>query len=222
MSLPSQSYDEPSIDMSMDVEGGSFVNEANTNQVVSPNELKIEAQGDGDESGGLDSSLDSSGYSGYLYKMTRDGRWQRRWFETNGVFLTYYKSRKREKLLAALSLPQVGLIDLKQYGPNEKKPGTFTIELQSRVYTLRARNDEEAMVWIKILRKLKATKPEDVATTLSPMSMALNEDFRDSTVFDSRGSALSVSSLASASLSVSSTAEGTWEKQPKMRCCPCV
>jgi hypothetical protein len=22
--------------------------------------------------------------SGYLYKKTRDGRWQRRWFETNG------------------------------------------------------------------------------------------------------------------------------------------
>jgi hypothetical protein len=29
--------------------------------------------------------------SGYLYKKTRDGRWQRRWFETNGVYLTYYK-----------------------------------------------------------------------------------------------------------------------------------
>lgn len=29
--------------------------------------------------------------SGYLHKKTRDGRWQRRWFETNGVYLTYYK-----------------------------------------------------------------------------------------------------------------------------------
>ena len=29
--------------------------------------------------------------SGYLYKKTRDGRWQRRWFETNGTYLTYYK-----------------------------------------------------------------------------------------------------------------------------------
>ena len=39
--------------------------------------------------------------SGYLYKKTRDDRWQKRWFETNGVYLTYYKSRKMEKLLAA-------------------------------------------------------------------------------------------------------------------------
>jgi len=31
-----------------------------------------------------------------------------RWFETNGCFLTYYKSRKMTKLLAALNLPQVG------------------------------------------------------------------------------------------------------------------
>lgn len=32
--------------------------------------------------------------SGYLYKKTRDGRWQRRWFETNGVYLTYYKVKQ--------------------------------------------------------------------------------------------------------------------------------
>ena len=25
--------------------------------------------------------------NGYLYKKTRDGRWQKRWFETNGNFL---------------------------------------------------------------------------------------------------------------------------------------
>ena len=48
--------------------------------------------------------------SGYLLKKTREGRWQKRWFETNGVYLTYYKSKRMEKLLAALSLPQVGEI----------------------------------------------------------------------------------------------------------------
>ena len=26
--------------------------------------------------------------SGYLNKKTKDGRWQKRWFETNGVYLT--------------------------------------------------------------------------------------------------------------------------------------
>jgi hypothetical protein len=48
---------------------------------------------------------------GYLFKKTRDGKWQKRWFETNGCFLTYYK-KQGQKLLAALNLPQVGTIAL--------------------------------------------------------------------------------------------------------------
>ena len=40
-----------------------------------------------------------------------------RWFETNGCFLTYYKSKKMEKLLAALNLPQVGEIKVEMISP---------------------------------------------------------------------------------------------------------
>lgn len=36
---------------------------------------------------------DGCGCVGYLFKKTRDGKWQKRWFETNGCFLTYYKVR---------------------------------------------------------------------------------------------------------------------------------
>jgi hypothetical protein len=28
---------------------------------------------------------------GYLHKEARNGKWQKRWFETNGPYLTYYK-----------------------------------------------------------------------------------------------------------------------------------
>jgi hypothetical protein len=45
--------------------------------------------------------------SGYLEKKAKTGKWQKRWFETNAHFLTYYKTKKMEKLLAALNLPQV-------------------------------------------------------------------------------------------------------------------
>ena len=31
---------------------------------------------------------DGAVLNGYLNKKTRDGRWQKRWFETNGVYLT--------------------------------------------------------------------------------------------------------------------------------------
>jgi len=48
-------------------------------------------------------------------KKSTAGDWQKRYFETNGCFLTYYKSQKMSKLLAALSLPQVGDIRIGKF-----------------------------------------------------------------------------------------------------------
>lgn len=94
--------------------------------------------------------------SGYLQKKTRDNRWQKRWFETNGVYLTYYKSKKMEKLLAALSLPQVGEIKIvPQDQDPENLDGLFSIELNSRIYILRAKSNEEAITWVNTLKKLR-------------------------------------------------------------------
>jgi hypothetical protein len=95
--------------------------------------------------------------SGYLYKKTRDGRWQKRWFETNGVYLTYYKSRKMEKLLAAVSLPQVGEIKTlpSNQDSSENLTGLFCLELNTRNYVLRAKSDEEAQTWVKALNTLR-------------------------------------------------------------------
>jgi aspartokinase len=45
--------------------------------------------------------------AGYLQKLGRNGKWQTRWFETNGEFLSYFKSAKRSKLLATLDLQKV-------------------------------------------------------------------------------------------------------------------
>jgi len=102
------------------------------------------------------SEIDALALSGYLYKKTRDDRWQRRWFETQGFYLTYYKNRRVEKLLAALSLPQVG--EIKVIPPSEDPEGNvglFCLELMSRVYTLRATTNEEAELWVKTLTKLR-------------------------------------------------------------------
>ena len=46
---------------------------------------------------------------GYLHKLGRNGHWQKRFFETNGERLTYYKSGKRKKVLATLDLYKVSL-----------------------------------------------------------------------------------------------------------------
>ncbi|KAF0684290.1 Aste57867_23754 [Aphanomyces stellatus] len=86
---------------------------------------------------------------GYLLKKTRNGKWQKRWFETNGCFLTYYK-KQGQKLLAALNLPQVGEI-LTLPEDTEDGPGLFSIELNERIYTIKAKSQEEATLWVEAL-----------------------------------------------------------------------
>jgi hypothetical protein len=44
---------------------------------------------------------------GYLHKLGRNGKWQTRWFETDGECLSYYKNNKRTKLMATLDLDKV-------------------------------------------------------------------------------------------------------------------
>jgi hypothetical protein len=61
-----------------------------------------------------------------------------------------------EKLLAALSLPQVGDIKLiPQSEDPEKKEGLFALELNTRVYTLRAKNEVEATAWVTTLTQIR-------------------------------------------------------------------
>jgi hypothetical protein len=91
--------------------------------------------------------------SGYLYKKTRENKWQKRYFETQQFYLTYYKNRKMEKLLAALHLPQVGDIRIME-GP-DVEPGTFCLELNTRVYTLRANDIDTANMWVNTLTRLR-------------------------------------------------------------------
>jgi hypothetical protein len=118
---------------------------------------------------------DESSISGYLYKKTRDGRWQKRWFETNGVYLTYYKSKKMEKLLAALSLPQVGDIKVVSADQDpEQLDGLFSIELNTRIYTLRAKSNEEAELWVSTLSKLRADGIKAANSPQTPLSQQIS------------------------------------------------
>lgn len=71
-------------------------------------------------------------------------------------FIADYKSKKMEKLLAALSLPQVGEIKIIPASEDpEGKDGMFALELNSRMYVLRAKSDQEAEQWVNILSRLR-------------------------------------------------------------------
>ena len=102
--------------------------------------------------------------SGFLLKKSTSGEWQRRYFESNGTFLTYYKSQKMTKLLAALSLPQVGGITLVGPVDDARGPGAvFQLDLKDRTYVLRTTTLAEAENWVSVLIQLRdsavKTKP---------------------------------------------------------------
>jgi len=139
--------------------------------------------------------------SGYLHKRraagggTSSGTWQRRYFETNGSFLTYYKSSRMSKLLAALSLPQVGAITLlPEDAPVEDNDGAlFSIELNDRLYMLRASSRAEAQRWVEVLNALKDGGGGGQPT----------------------GDAAATSEQTQGAAGTSSDAKETWKKEPR-------
>lgn len=93
-----------------------------------------------------------SNLAGYLHKKSTSGDWQRRYFEINGSYLTYYKSQKMAKLLAALSIPQVGsirMLEQTEFGAE------FRIDIKDRQYILRAASVSEAETWVSTLIKIR-------------------------------------------------------------------
>lgn len=92
---------------------------------------------------------------GYLHKLGRNGHWQKRFFETNGERLTYYKGVKRTKVLATLDLCKVGEIAIDETDPEEC---TFTIQVKNRPYFLRAEDKARCNDWVIILNRAREAR----------------------------------------------------------------
>jgi len=95
---------------------------------------------------------------GYLQKQGRNGKWQTRWFESDGECLTYYKSSKRSKLLATLDLAKVGKIGINKTDPNGY---SFTINISQRLYHLRADGKESCRDWVITLNRVKEARLQE-------------------------------------------------------------
>jgi len=92
---------------------------------------------------------------GYLHKLGRNGHWQKRYFETNGERLTYYKSVKRTKVLATLDLCKVGEIAIDRTDP---EACTFTIQVSNRPYYLRAEDKTQCNDWVITLNRAREAR----------------------------------------------------------------
>jgi len=111
-------------------------------------------EGDEDEDGDITSSSGALIY-GYLLKRGRNGKWQRRFFETDGECLSYYKNRHRAKLLAQLDLCKVGEIAIDE---EDQKGCTFNIQVANRPYALRAENSGTCKDWVITLNRVKEAR----------------------------------------------------------------
>jgi len=92
---------------------------------------------------------------GYLLKLGRNGKWQRRFFETDGESLSYYKSEKRIKLLATLDLNKVGTIAISSSDPSGR---TFVIQVADRPYSLQADSKAKCKDWVITLNRIKEAR----------------------------------------------------------------
>ena len=106
---------------------------------------------------------------GHLRKKTRHGRWRRRWFETSGCHLAYFKAEGGQ-LLAALNLPEVGEIAFVGAAASGGLPGLFTIELNERVYSVRADDDNAAQMWVSELKLRQAAGSVGMTTSAPGVS----------------------------------------------------
>jgi hypothetical protein len=141
---------------------------------------------------------------GYLQKLGRNGKWQSRWFESDGECLSYYKSDKRTKLLATLDLEKVrtgkelsnstilvvadGMIFAhfcntffeQQVGsieinPDDPQGCCFGIEVLGRDYHLRAESRASCRDWVITLNRVKEARLQQGNVKLvTPQSNPLN------------------------------------------------
>ncbi|KAG7359858.1 PH domain containing protein [Nitzschia inconspicua] len=114
---------------------------------------------------------------GYLQKLGRNGKWQTRWFETDGECLTYYKSSKRSKLLATLDLAKVGSIIINS---RDEKECCFIINISERPYHLRADSPAACKDWVITLNRVKeARMHEGNVKLVMPSEMRQPPDLLD-------------------------------------------
>ncbi|CAK4652178.1 hypothetical protein LEN26_007159 [Aphanomyces euteiches] len=131
---------------------------------------------------------------GYLLKKSRQGRYQKRWFEATSHYLTYYKNADSEKLLACIDLWRSGNIQLgvpAGLALTDISPADFSLKIGDQDYLLRAADQDEAIRWVQGL-KIRQVKPEGAISdtfshheecyndTSSEVSSVYNDDTRSS------------------------------------------
>ena len=110
------------------------------------------------------STLISNEISGYLSKLAAGNVWQNRWFETNGKYLTYYKTRSKKECLAVLNLTKSGRIYV---DIEDGEMRTFIIEVKNKPYRCVAASEAECADWVIMLNRIKDERSETMTRSLT-------------------------------------------------------
>lgn len=154
--------------------GGGKQARSNIGRAINSSTLKTDSKNQGDEDANAYSEISGYLHKRALYASDEGKEWKKRYFETKGNYLVYYRSHKDDKLLAALDLSTVSQIyvlksqDLEADKPlstttsesmksvmEEACDSIFVLEMsEGQKYLFKAYNNEEATVWVEVLRSI--------------------------------------------------------------------
>jgi len=111
------------------------------------------------------SSIPLTARKGFLLKKSKDGKWKRRFCETNGNFLNVYTSESLEELLSMIDLSLVSEVattpfsKVPQQGGRPSSDG-YNIRLDfydnaAKSLILKSNSLEDAVEWVDVLRAIK-------------------------------------------------------------------
>ena len=116
---------------------------------------------------------------GWLFKRGVSGptgrMWRRRYFQTNGFSLAYYKSINSQVEQGSIDLRKVNEISVLPPEKQDKNLASFNIVTDSRVYELEAMNPSEMNRWIRAVNYLSKYHYENKLMSLRVMPRDTDE-----------------------------------------------
>lgn len=105
---------------------------------------------------------------GILLKKSPEGIWIKRFCETDGVFLTIYRSKSADKIVQIICMPQASNIKLIEFLKHDSDAGYAfdIIMLDGKTVNFKAQSLKEASLWIEALMEMiKMPMPTSLPTT---------------------------------------------------------
>lgn len=108
----------------------------------------------------------------YLYTKKADGKWHKRFCETEGTFLKVFKPKDQDKILQIICLPQAKSVNIEAENETNKSTTRFDIVMEDKVISFKSNMTDELESWVTCLTEMmKLPLPSSLPTTPMPPSL---------------------------------------------------